>query len=226
MANTHLSALGELSANLAHEINGPLQIISSASRQVRRNLPELNESQEDSLALIQSIIKRISRIISNLQRLSHKDSEELASISLTPFLEGLNDFIEVKAEGSLVKVEQSYTTKETFSIMASEVALSQIVVNLVNNAIDALNETDLGEKVITIDTFENSHRRGIEISDNEPGIPEENVAKIFSPLFTSKAVGKGTGLGLSLSSKLAQSMNAHLELIQDGKTRFRIVFDK
>lgn len=228
VANSRLSALGELAGGVAHEINSPLQIISGASRQVKRSIDMPTEKQSEAFQLIDSTIRRISRIINNLKRLSHESSSELVEIDLKNFLTDVNDFISTKVRTNSIELVDAYTKRQSFVVTGNEVALSQIVMNLVNNAIDELNETKepTDEKVITIDIYDDAFQSYIEVSDNGNGVPEDAVDKIFTPLYTSKDVGKGTGLGLSLSSKLAQNMGAHLELVQDGKTRFRIVFTK
>lgn len=228
LANSRLSALGELAGGVAHEINSPLQIISGASRQIKRSIKEPSDKQNESFQLVDTTIRRISRIISNLKRLSHESSSELTRIDLKSFLNDVRDFISTKVKTNSVELKEPYLKKDTIFVTGNEVALSQIVMNLVNNAIDELNESKepLDDKIIGIDVYEDELKVYLEVSDNGNGVPEDSVDKIFTPLYTSKDVGKGTGLGLSLSSKLAKDMNAHLELVQDGKTRFRVVFSK
>ncbi len=228
LANSRLSALGELAGGVAHEINSPLQIISGASRQIKRSIPEVTVEQEESFEVINSTVKRISRIIGNLKRLSHKKSEEVNLIQTKKFLDDTCDFISARVHNNTITLSKKYEERDEFSLKANEVALSQIIMNLVNNAVDALNEIQdpNREKEIVIDIHDDEYMSYIEVRDNGDGIPKEDVDKIFTPLFTSKEVGKGTGLGLSISSKLAEDMGAHLELDQKKGTAFRVVFNK
>lgn len=224
IANSRLSALGELAGGVAHEINSPLQIISGATRQIERQLPEVSPEQKASFALIKTTIKRISSIIKNLKRLSHSGSDELRTIEVTTFLEQLNEFVATKIKDASISLKETYKKEKTFNIEANEVALSQIIINLINNAVDELLLINDREREIEISIVNNGHNKIISIIDNGNGISEENLKKIFNPLFTTKEIGKGTGLGLSLSSRLAQSMNAHVQIFQDGRTHFQIIF--
>lgn len=224
IANSRLSALGELAGGVAHEINSPLQIISGATRQIERQLPEVSPEQKASFELIKTTIKRISSIIKNLKRLSHSGSDELRTIEVTPFLEQLNEFVATKIKDASISLKETYKKEKTFNIEANEVALSQIIINLINNAVDELSLINDREKEIEISIVNNGHNKIIAIIDNGNGISEENLKKVFNPLFTTKEIGKGTGLGLSLSSRLAQSMNAHIQIFQDGRTHFQIIF--
>jgi C4-dicarboxylate-specific signal transduction histidine kinase len=223
ITNSRLSAIG----GVAHEINTPLQIISGAARQAERQIPDVTEDQRKSFELIRTTIKRISKIVKNLKRLTHQSSDEIVTLKISNFLDEVKGFVSTKINNASVTLLSTYKDQEDFSIEANEVALSQILINLINNSIDELTEIEENgkEKVIEIQIFQNEHSKSIVISDNGNGIPEEHISKIFTPLFTTKEVDKGTGLGLSLSSRLAHNMGANIQVIQDGRTHFHIVFN-
>lgn len=227
MVNSRLSALGELAGGVAHEINSPLQIISGAARQIERKIKNddcANPDNIENLELIQGTVKNISKIIKNLKRLSHKTSEEHKQFAVIPFLENIKDFVKVSVKNAGISLEEDFLDRENFYLNASEVALSQIIVNLINNAVDELSTINNRERVLRIDIHSDDNQKTISINDNGNGISQENLDKIFTPLFTTKDVGKGTGLGLSLSSKLAQSMDAYIDVDQNKGTTFKIIF--
>ena len=109
-------------------------------------------------------------------------------------------------------------------IQISSTELQQVVLNLINNAIDAMEKTG-GTIIIKtkISTIEKNHLV-VSIEDSGPGIPKDNLDRIFDPFFTTKAVGKGTGLGLSICYGIIQKMGGKIDVhSQVGiGTKFRI----
>jgi predicted CoA-binding protein len=105
------------------------------------------------------------------------------------------------------------------NIQAYGSELNQVWTNIIDNAIDAMN----GKGEIEITTHQNGEWINIEIEDNGPGIPEDIQENIFSPFFTTKAVGKGTGLGLNISYKIIEKHSGEIKVYsKPGKTRFHI----
>ncbi|GEM_PF-2058210 len=227
ITNSRLSAIGELTGGVAHEINSPLQIISGAARQAERQIKDVTEDQKKSFELIRTTIKRISKIVKNLKRLTHQASDEIVTLNISNFLDEVKGFVSMKLNAASVTLISTYKDQDDFSLEANEVALSQILINLINNSIDELADSKENgkEKVIEIQISQNEHSKSIIISDNGRGILEEHLSKIFTPLFTTKEVGKGTGLGLSLSSRLAQNMGAHIQVMHDERTHFHVIFN-
>ncbi len=227
ITNSRLSAIGELAGGVAHEINTPLQIISGAARQAERQIKDVTEDQKKSFELIRTTIKRISKIVKNLKRLTHQSSDEIVRLSISSFLDDMKGFVTTKLNNASITLLSTYKDQENFSLEANEVALSQILINLINNSIDELAEIEENgkEKVIEIQIFQNEYSKSIIISDNGNGIPEEHLSKVFTPLFTTKEVDKGTGLGLSLSSRLAHNMGAYIQVMQDERTHFHVIFN-
>ena len=134
-------------------------------------------------------------------------------VSLTAQMARYNNVsIETKLEESLPFVR----------ISPSE--LQQVMLNLINNAIDAMEKTGGSLTIETRKSSVEKHHIEISINDTGPGIPKENLDRIFNPFFTTKAVGKGTGLGLSICYGLVQKMGGKIEVVSqvDIGTRFRI----
>jgi len=223
--NSRLSALGELAGGIAHEINSPLQIIDGSLRQVRRSIEKPSEDQNRYLDIIKDTVKKIAKITQNLRRLSHGDLNSVQETEVVQFLSEIIDITSEKLKSRGVTLKQHFLNQSATIIKTNKVALSQIIINLINNALDELDQKE-GEKVIGVSFFVTESHYVIEVSDNGGGVPTDNIDKIFNPLFTTKEVGKGSGLGLSLSSRLATSMGARVFLVQNDFTRFQVLFPK
>lgn len=230
ISNSRLSALGELAGGIAHEINNPLQIIDGAARMVKRQVTELPAEADESLEMIRTTVKRVSKIITNLKRLSRNEVDTIKGLDIQTFLGDVKEFVAQKIKNRGIILKETYREQPNKTINANEVALSQILINILNNAIDELDEVLKDDSSfspeIEINVITSNNLDIIEVSDNGRGIPKKNLEDIFNPLFTSKEVGKGTGLGLTLSRNLAHQMGADIKILQDGKTRFQIIFDR
>jgi len=227
ISNSRLSALGELAGGVAHEINTPLQIISGSARQLVRGIENPTQVQKEARVQIETTVNRISKIVKNLKRLSQGDLDDIYELDLQAFLKEISDFVSERIRTNDISFKESFLEGRAHFIRANEIALSQIVINLINNAVDALREEQNKEgKEIEISILDEGEKIIIEVADNGAGIPQSIVEKIFTPLFTTKDVGKGTGLGLSLSSRLATGMKAQLRLKQDERTKFQVIFNK
>lgn len=224
--NSRLTALGELAGGIAHEINTPLQIIDGSLRQIERSIKGPNEDQTRFIHIIKDTVKKVAKITQNLRRLSHGDMDNIQEIEVTKFLTEISDITSAKLKSRGVTFKKDFISYHPTNLFINEIALSQIIINLINNALDELDNKDSDDKVIGLKFFVTKNHYVIEVSDNGNGIPNEHVDKVFNPLFTTKEVGKGTGLGLSLSSRLAASMGAQIFLVQDELTRFHILFPK
>lgn len=226
--NSRLSALGELAGGIAHEINNPLQIIDGAARMVSRQIESATPEVKESLEMIRETVKRVSKIIGNLKRLSRNELNTLQKVQLKSFLDDIKDFVAQKIKNNGIVFLDTYNESKVETLIFNQVALSQILINLIHNSIDELVETVKESPnhtpQIDLSIKEEDNRVIIEVSDNGRGIPESKRDLIFNPLYTSKEVGHGTGLGLSLSKNLATQMNAEIRLKIDNRTRFQVVF--
>lgn len=213
--SNQLASVGEMSAGIVHEINNPLSIIAG----MNALLPKRIGNEEGILKINQSInnaVERISHIINGLKRLSHKGKQqEREIIPLIDLLEDSLSFIRESLNYRHIDFELGDMPIDVV-LECHEVEISQVLLNLVNNARDAILELDPPEKWIKVE-FENKPETiEIRVVDSGPGIPDEIQDKIMEQFFTTKKVGKGTGLGLSLSNRIIVDHGGKLYLDKDA----------
>lgn len=196
---SRLASLGEFSSGMAHEINDPLSIIQGKTFLINKFI-ETNPSAEPIVVHVEKIsamIDRITKIINGLRAFAHKGSnEKTKEFPLSRLLINLEDLIQAKLNQAMIKWQMVNPYPGIF-VLGREVQMSQVLINLINNSIDAIENLD--EKWIEVKIELKSDVIRIRVTDSGNGIPIEIRDKIMQPFFTTKETGKGTGLGLSIS---------------------------
>jgi signal transduction histidine kinase len=209
-----LSSLGEMAAGFAHEINNPLTIIAANNMILKKILTKINVSNEKVDKILNSndeTVKRISKIINGLRNLARNDdNSDFELATMEKVLEDPITLCNLKIHGTDVDFQVAFNGNERASIVCRPVQLGQVIINLLNNAFDAVQEYDA--KWIRLEVDQNEIGVMIRIIDSGIGIPEAVREKIFEPMFTTKDIGKGTGLGLSLSSSIIQNHHGKIEI--------------
>ena len=225
---TRLAELGEMAAGFAHEINNPLQIIRSEQALIETILAELKEKGEikesddlkeieDSIDQIKLQVERSAKITQAILKFGRQSEPEPKDVDLQSFIPEVINMVAKKASVNGIKVNQEIS-EDTPPIHGDPGQLQQVLINLFNNAIDAIikkHGSQGGELVIGAGSEENGKAK-IFVTDNGAGISLENQKKIFSPFFTTKPVGKGTGLGLSVCYGIIDSMGGLMEVSSEA----------
>jgi two-component system NtrC family sensor kinase len=201
-----LAAVGELAGGMAHEINNPTGIILT---RVGYLLSEIKDGRlslefEEDLKTLEIHAKRIARITNGLLTFSRHSTFELKSVVITEVIDGSIGIVEHRFRRHGVRLIRRISP-DLPAIVADANYLEQVFINLLNNAVDAVD--DEGEITVEVDHLPRNNGKSsleIRISDNGCGIEEEYIDKVFDPFFTTKEVGKGTGLGLSISFGIIQ----------------------
>ncbi|MEM9786516.1 MAG: ATP-binding protein, partial [Pseudomonadota bacterium] len=198
-----LSALGQMSAGISHELNQPLTAIRSFAENAQdfldRDTPEI---AAQNLGRISELARRMGRIIQNLRAFARQEDEPPTDVELVTVIDAVLEIIEPRAAQERVVVSWDRPPTPVF-VRGGEVRLQQVILNLVTNGMDAMEQS--AQKQITITLGQNGARTMVSVRDTGPGIAEPE--KIFDPFYTTKAIGaaEGMGLGLSLSYGLVQS---------------------
>jgi len=207
VTSAKMSALGEMAGGIAHEINTPLATLSLIVNRLKRQveLPMFDRSDVSRMIEIsEKTILRISGIIRGLSAFSRDASrDDFEMVSLSKIIES-----SVLLCGEAMKHNEVKMIIETIpdevKVKCRPVQISQVIINLIGNACDAIES--LPDKWIKIGIRNASGPIVLFVMDSGRGIPESIAKKIFQPFFTTKDVGKGTGLGLSISKGI---MDAH-----------------
>jgi two-component system, NtrC family, sensor kinase len=204
MQASKLASVGEVSAKVAHELNSPLGGILIYANLLQEDTPSEDPKQKDLKEIIDQTL-RCKEIVKDLLEFSRKATHRRVPCSLNQSIREAVDFLSKQAlfQSSLflgpivqpdIQVVQEIDPDLPL-IEADPIRLNQVLVNLIINAVDAME----GKGTLTLRTYQKPSEKKVvlEVCDTGMGIPPENIPKIFEPFFTTKEVGKGTGLGLS-----------------------------
>ncbi|CUJ96645.1 C4-dicarboxylate transport sensor protein DctB [Ruegeria denitrificans] len=202
-----LSALGQMSAGISHELNQPLMAIRQFADNGAAFLSRGRaERAGENLTRISDMAARMARIIKNLRAFARNESEPMGKVDLVQVIDTAVELTEARLRAEGVTMEWSPPQGSVFA-WGGEVRLVQVFVNLINNAADAMSQQD--ERLIHI-AIDSGEKLTVTVRDVGPGI--ENTEKLFEPFYTTKAVGssEGMGLGLSISYGLVQSFGGNI----------------
>tara|TARA_Y100001935_G_scaffold252849_1_gene257644 strand:- start:1749 stop:3230 length:1482 start_codon:yes stop_codon:yes gene_type:complete len=204
--SSKMVALGEMASAIAHEINNPLAIIMGHANQMQM-LAESGRLSDEALKRICGKIEatsiRISKIINGLRLYSRDtENEELKTVLISQVLEDTLAFCMEKFRANGVRVIVRVVPPD-LEIRCRTVQISQVLLNLLNNAYDSIKGLD--EKWIQILVEPVGESVEVQVSDSGEGVPDYLQAKIMQPFFTTKTSGQGTGLGLSICLGIVES---------------------
>ncbi len=210
-----LASVGELAAGIAHEINNPVAIMVEEAGWMGDLMEEItfdeSENQaefERAIEQIQTQGKRCKEITHKLLSFARKTDTTVQDVNINELLEELVALSSQRAKYSMVEILTDFP-QNLPSLRVSTSELQQVFFNLINNAIDAMDNE--GGK-LTIASQQRGNYLVVTVSDTGKGIPEANLDRIFDPFFTTKPVGKGTGLGLSICYGIIEKMGGKLEV--------------
>jgi len=211
-----MASLGKLSASAVHEINNSIAGILTLTMLIKRIVTEeslhLKESEQFSryLDLMETEIRRVSRIASNLLAFSRKREVESKPLSLNRLIEKT-----LLLNANLFKINRIKIEKKLSSnlpeIMGSEDQLQQVLMNIIYNAAEAMAPT--GSGLLTLETRHSLKDAKIQvrINDSGVGIAHENLPRLFDPFFTTKKQGKGIGIGLSVAYGIVEEHSGSIK---------------
>ncbi|MEN8262468.1 MAG: ATP-binding protein [Nitrospirota bacterium] len=219
-----LSAIGRLTADVAHEIRNPLTSIGGFARRLNKKLSEGTREKEYAEVVV-SEVDRLERILRDVLTFSREAKYDLEYQSVnTTIREAMKTFATTCSDQQ-IELEQTLDDSLPETLIDKD-QVRQAINNLISNAIDAMSA---GGK-LTIKTYEEQMHEVryvvVEVSDTGPGLPPKALNYIFEPFYTTKEIGAGTGLGLSICKKIMDEHNGliFVDSDVDRGTTFRMFF--
>ena len=208
-----LASVGELAAGIAHEINNPVAIMVEEAGWIEDLLEEEEFKDGENLSEFQRALeqirtqgKRCKEITHKLLSFARKTDSRIQDVRLNDLIEELIALSAQRAKFSNVDINVNLQ-ENLPTLHVSQTELQQVFLNLINNALDAMEKT--GGTLNVSSELEEDYIV-VQVADNGPGIPAANIVRIFDPFFTTKPVGKGTGLGLSICYGIIKKMGGDI----------------
>lgn len=205
-----LAAIGQISATLAHEYNQPLSAVRSYSENALRYLERSQpKNVHENLGRISALVERMATLSKSLLAFARKPDENVVAVDLRDAIKDAMLLVKHEAKEHQVKINIAKMNSRLM-VMADQLRLSQVIVNLLSNAIDAVKNEK--PRIIDISWIDMGDFYKIEFLDSGKGIKQENLSKVFEPFFTSKKPGSGLGLGLSIAYNGVRDFGGSLEV--------------
>jgi PAS domain S-box-containing protein len=224
MNSARLSSLGVLTSGIAHEINNPLAVIQGKTALLLKRIKEGSidkSSLPDDIQKIHDTCLRITKIIQGMQALSRDSKgDPFVAIRISELIERMVELCGDRIRHHHIHI--NVTCDDVIYIQGRAEQVGQVILNILNNSIDAIADSPVREISISVTRLVNKIQ--VHISDSGSGIPEELRDRIMEPFFTTKDVGKGTGLGLSISRGIMEAHRGQLTVGHGLPTTFFLEF--
>lgn len=216
MQSGKMAALGKLAAGIAHEVNNPLTLIRESAGWLKDLLTEEDPARLRHHAELHSVADKIEQHVDRAKKVTHRMlgfarrmEPVRENVDLSRLADQTAQFLENEALYRNIAIKRYFA--EDLPVVVSDTAqLQQVVLNILENAIDAIGKD--GTITLTTTLDEKAGRVVLTIADTGPGIPAESLTRIFDPFFTTKSVGEGTGLGLSIAYGIVEKLGGHLSV--------------
>lgn len=196
-----VSMLGELTASIAHEVNQPLAAISTNAsagmRWLSRPEPDLDELRSINTRVVADA-QRAAAIVARVRDMAMRRTPEAAALSLNAVVEEALLFLRHESQGKGVAVHVALAP-DLPPVLADRTQIQQVVVNLAANAIQAMSGDDGPREVRVRTALDDDGQVAVTVCDTGPGVPPENLPRLFDSFFTTKAEGMGMGLPICRS---------------------------
>jgi signal transduction histidine kinase len=201
-----MAAMGRFSAGIAHEINNPLGAIINYARTLIAN-PEIKGQNRGYLELVVKGLFRIENIVRQILNYSGAQKPNLQRTDINRLVDESLVYVRHRIDEKAITLELRHADSLPF-VHVDPAQMHQVVVNLVNNAVDAMEN---GGRLV-IETEARQRQVEIRFMDTGTGIPEKEMHKLYEPFYTTKDVGRGTGLGLFICYNILQMVNGSIHV--------------
>ncbi|MEW6600961.1 MAG: ATP-binding protein [Nitrospirota bacterium] len=215
-----LASLGEMAAGIAHELTQPLNAILLFARNTIKILADdniKNDQADENLTFIVDRVKKASSIIKSLKSFARKAEEDKILVDVNALIRDILKFLDAQLRLSDVSVELDLDDNLSL-VMAHNVRLEQVFLNIIQNALQAMGKTDnpvlriktaMKDQPVHEKTITHSYV-AVSIADNGDGMTPEIKARVFDPFFTTREVGAGMGLGLSIVDRIIRDHSGYI----------------
>ncbi|MBA5638728.1 sensor histidine kinase [Duganella sp. LX20W] len=217
-----MAVLGQMAAGITHELNQPLTALRTMSDNAAVLLDRGRiEDAKSNLGIISQIVGQMGTITGQLKAFSRKSTGNMAPVAIQPAVANALFLVERRLEQEGVGFRLDVRQHDAYALCEGN-RLEQVLVNLFNNALDAMSAVDKRQLTVTIER--EGSRLLISVDDTGPGIPDEVRAHLFEPFFTTKEQGAGLGLGLAISEQIVVEFGGILRAdpAPGGGARFTI----
>ncbi len=210
-----LAVLGQMSAGINHELNQPLAAIRSYADNGKQFLAKGRlEEALWNLEQIGELTERMAQIGVQLKHFSKKSSGQVVAVPLHGVIDGALEILHPSLKKAGVRLETSIVPQD-LKVYANHVLLQQVLVNLIANAIQAMEGME--NPTLSVRCRQQGERAVVTVADNGPGVDPDSATEIFEPFFTTKKSGQGLGLGLTISDRIIHDCGGQIKLVSSSK---------
>lgn len=226
-----MSALGELTAGISHELNQPLNGIKIISQSLQRDIKKERLNSETLNTQLQGVVSQVDKMANIIQHMRIFTRQTFGSankdVDLRKIVSDAFTFIKQQMISHNISIINEIP-EEAVIVNGNEVGLEQVVLNILSNALYALINSNKENKELKVKIASDKYTANISIEDNGIGMSDAVIEKLFTPFFTTKDPGQGTGLGLSVSRKIIEEHKGKIEVYSKIElyTRFEIILPR
>lgn len=211
-----LAALGQMSAALSHEINQPLAAVKSYAENAATYLDRKRVAEaRENVTRISQMADRMATLSGHLRNFARRPQETVGPVDLSLVLDDALDLMAPRLSKAGATIDRATETRQPLWVMGGRVRLQQVFVNLISNALDAM-EQDPAPHITILPPEAADGRVRISVRDRGPGVEADAAGRVFDPFFTTKSPGKGLGLGLSISYNIVEDFGGHLSVTNNA----------
>jgi nitrogen fixation/metabolism regulation signal transduction histidine kinase len=215
----HLSAVGQLSRSIAHEIRNPLNFISLSIDHIREKYPPSARADAENFdALLSSVkqeIHRLNRLVSDFLDYGKPLKLDIQRTQVDRMLDDVVEIIRAKAAGDGVEIRTQYEFSP--DLMVDPELMKTCIMNVLTNAFQAMPEGG----ILTIRTGRDDGKFFLSVADTGVGVAQENLSKVFEPFYTTK--DNGLGLGLATTKRIVEEHGGKIEIRSEGGTGSNVI---
>jgi two-component system C4-dicarboxylate transport sensor histidine kinase DctB len=221
-----LAALGQMSAALSHEFNQPLAAVKAYAENAATFLDRGREGEaRENIRLISSMADRMASISRHLRNFARRPLDKTGPVPIRAVIADALDLMRPRLDKAGAQLAYDPPTAEIW-VTGGRVRLQQVIVNLIGNALDAMEDHPAPEVALAVHV--EGARCLLEVRDHGPGLSDEALSQAFDPFFTTKPPGQGLGLGLSISYNIIRDFNGRLGAANrpEGGAVFTVELDR